>query len=136
VFQFLRKVWVRWLDAAVLAGAVPISAAAYRSAPGVYRAMQAITPRAPWVDPLKDRQAIKLALDAQLIAPQDAIEAEGYDIETVYRRIAEAAELRKQYGIPDPAPAAKAPGGADPNAAVDKAVPDATTTQPATAEAA
>jgi lambda family phage portal protein len=138
VFQFLRKVWVRWLDAAVLAGAVPITAAQYNKTPAVYRAMQAITPRAPWVDPLKDRQAIKLALDAQLIAPQDAIEAEGYDIETVYRRIAEAAALRKQYGIPDPAPAAtKAPGAADPNQAnPDAAVPDTAGEQPVTKEAA
>ena len=104
VFQFLRRVWARWMDAAVLAGAVPISARLYNRRPAAWRAMQAITPRAPWVDPLKDRQAIKLALDSQTMAPQDAIEAEGYDIETVYRRIAEAAALRRQYNIPDPAP--------------------------------
>jgi lambda family phage portal protein len=103
VYQFLRKVWRRWLDTAVLAGAVPITASQYNATPMVYRAMQAITPRAPWVDPLKDRQAVKLAMDMQVIAPQDAIEAEGYDIETVYRRIAEADALRKQYGIDAPA---------------------------------
>lgn len=103
VYQFLRKVWQRWMDAAVLAGAVPgLTAAIYNANRARYRAMQAITPRAPWVDPLKDRQAIKLAIDSLIIAPQDAIEAEGYDIETVYRRIAEANELRRQYGIADP----------------------------------
>jgi lambda family phage portal protein len=102
-YQFLRRVWVRWMDAAVLAGAIPgLSAAEYNAQPALYRAMQAITPRTPWVDPLKDRQAMKLAVDSQVMAPQDAIEAEGLDIETVYRRIAEAAELRKKYGIPDP----------------------------------
>ena len=103
VYQFLRKVWVRWMDAAVLAGAIPgLTASAYNAQPALYRAMQAITPRTPWVDPLKDRQAIKLAVDSQVMAPQDAIEAEGLDIETVYRRIAEAAKLREKYGIPDP----------------------------------
>ena len=103
VFQFLRRVWQRWMDAAVLAGAQPgVRAAAYNANRAMYQAMQAITPRAPWVDPLKDRQAIKLAMDSQVIAPQDAIEAEGLDIETVYRRISEANELRKRYGIPEP----------------------------------
>jgi lambda family phage portal protein len=104
VFQFLRRVWQRWMNAAVLAGAVPISAQTYNASPALYRAMQAITPRSPWVDPLKDRQAVKLALDSQLIAPQDAIEAEGYDMETVYRRIAEANALRDSLGITPPAP--------------------------------
>lgn len=103
VYQFLRKVWVRWMDAAVLAGAIPgLTASAYNAQPMLYRAMQAITPRTPWVDPLKDRQAMKLAVDSQVMAPQDAIEAEGLDIETVYRRIAEAQKLREKYGIPDP----------------------------------
>ena len=78
VYQFLRKVWLRWMDTAVLAGAVPgLTAATYNANRARYRAMQAITPRAPWVDPLKDRQAIKLAIDSQIMAPQDAIEAEG-----------------------------------------------------------
>ena len=103
VYQFLRKVWTAgwtppcWPAASDLGHRV-------QQTPGKFRVMQAITPRAPWVDPLKDRQAVKLAMDSQVIAPQDAIEAEGYDIETVYRRIAEAAELRKQYGIADPPP--------------------------------
>lgn len=121
VFQFLRKVWFRWLDAAVLAGAVPITAAQYNATPALWRAMQAIPPRAPWVDPLKDRQAVKLAMEMQVIAPQDAIEAEGYDIETVYRRIAEADALRKQYGIeaPAPSPAIKAPAGSAPPGTTD-----------------
>jgi lambda family phage portal protein len=121
VYQFLRKVWRRWLDAAVLAGAVPVTAAQYNAQPLLYRAMQAITPRAPWVDPLKDRQAVKLALDMQVMAPQDAIEAEGYDIETVYRRIAEADDLRKQYGIEAPKPGINANGGNPPPAAADPA---------------
>jgi lambda family phage portal protein len=112
VYQFLRKVWLRWMDAAVLAGAIPgLTATAYNAEPAKYRAMQAICPRTPWVDPLKDRQAEKLAIDAQFKAPQDAIEAEGYDIETVYRRIAEAKKLREKYGIPDP------PIGINPRAA-------------------
>ena len=104
VFQFLRRVWVRWMDTAVLAASVPITATAYNTNPARYRRMQAIVPRAPWVDPLKDRQAVKLALDMHAIAPQDAVEAEGNDLETVYRRIAEAKRLREKWGIDDPLP--------------------------------
>ena len=133
VYQFLRKVWVRWMDAAVLAGAIPgLSAGDYNAKPMQYRAMQAIPPRTPWVDPLKDRQAMKLAVDSQVMAPQDAIEAEGLDIETVYRRIAEAAKLREKYGIPDPpfgwtgksAPAAGSGGGPGSVPAEDPEEPD------------
>jgi lambda family phage portal protein len=104
VYQFLRKVWQRWMDAAVLAGALRgLTAVSYNADRARYRAMQAITPRSAWVDPLKDRQATKLAIDSHMISPQDAIEAEGLDIETVYRRIKEARELREEYGIPEPA---------------------------------
>jgi lambda family phage portal protein len=103
VYQFLRKVWVRWMDAAVLAGAINgLSATRYNAQRALYQRYQAITPRAPWVDPLKDRQAVKLAVDSHLIAPQDAIEAEGLDMETVYKRIAEAQALRRKYNISDP----------------------------------
>lgn len=99
VFQFLRRVWMRWMDAAVLAGALPIPAQAYNARPAFYRAMKPITPRAPWVDPLKDRQAEVLAMRAGIKAPQDVIEGEGYDLEETYRRIAEANALAAELGL-------------------------------------
>jgi lambda family phage portal protein len=104
IFQFIRRTWIRWMDTAVLVGALPISAQAYNANLRHYRKMKAIPPRAPWVDPLKDRQAIKLALDSQTMSLQDAIAAEGSDIETVFRQIAEENELREKYGIPRPSP--------------------------------
>jgi lambda family phage portal protein len=99
VYQFIRQVWATWFDTAVLARALPISASAYMARPMAYRAYKAIPPRAAWVDPLKDRQAAILALKAGLIAPQDVIEAEGYDMEEVYNRIAEAQALARKLGI-------------------------------------
>lgn len=99
VFQFLRKVWARWFDAAVLAGALPIPVSRYVARPMEYRAYKAIAPRAAWVDPLKDRQAAILALKAGILAPQDVVEAEGYDLEETYHRIAEAAALAAKLGI-------------------------------------
>lgn len=99
VFQFLRRVWAKWMDAAVLAGVLPFTAQAYTANPARFRLMKAITPRAAWVDPLKDRQAAVLALRAGIIAPQDVIEAEGYDLEETYQRIAEAQALAAELGI-------------------------------------
>ena len=99
VYQYLRKVWTHWFDAAVLAGRLPISATRYNARPADFRAYKAISPRAAWVDPLKDRQAAILALKAGIIAPQDVIEAEGYDLEETYTRIAEAAALAQKLGI-------------------------------------
>jgi lambda family phage portal protein len=99
VFNFLRRVWDRWMDAAVLAGAVPISAQAYNANLKLYRAMKAITPRAAWVDPLKDLQAEVLAIRAGVKAPQDVVEAMGYDLEEVYKRIAEAKALAESLGL-------------------------------------
>jgi len=104
VYQMLRPIWNRWMDTAVLAGILPIPLQAYTANPERYRRMMAVTPRAAWVDPLKDIQAIKLALDAQIISPQEAIAANGYDPETVLKQIAEFRELREQYGIPEPVP--------------------------------
>jgi lambda family phage portal protein len=102
VYQFLRKVWVRWMDAAVLAGAIPgLTASAYNAQPALYRAMQAIAPRTPWVDPLKDRPAVQLAVDSRSDGTARRHRGRGVDIETVYRRIAEAAKLRGVWH-PDP----------------------------------
>jgi lambda family phage portal protein len=98
-FQMLRPVWQRWLDYAVLGGAVPISAAQYRADLAYWRAMKAITPKVQWVDPLKDIQATILQLKACLISPQDAIESLGYDLKETYERIAEAKDLESELGI-------------------------------------
>jgi lambda family phage portal protein len=99
VFQFLRRVWVRWMDAAVLAGAVPIPAVQYNARPAYWQAMKAITPRAPWVDPLKDIQAEKLAVDAGFKSRGDVIEAMGYDPEETDQRIAEDKARERELGL-------------------------------------
>ena len=142
VFQFLRHIWMRWLEAAVLAGAVPISAGDYTARPRFYLAMKAITPRAPWVDPLKDRQAEVLAMRAGIKSPQDVIEAEGYDLEETYRRIAEAKALATSLGLDfnmNPSTRDIMQGGssnAGADASADAATPDAAPDAAASPEAA
>jgi lambda family phage portal protein len=120
VFLFLRHVWTRWMDAAVLAGRLPITAAAYNADPTKWRRMKAITPRMPWVDPLKDRQANALALRIGAVAPQDVIEAEGYDAEETLDRWQEWIAMLAARELPgfDYGWSARAAGGA-PAAATD-----------------
>ncbi len=94
--QLCRPVWARWLEAAVLSGALdlPDMEAA--------RAVQWIPPRWDWVDPLKDIQAQLLAIEAGLMSRRKAVEATGYDIEEIDREnaadAARAAELGLAYG--------------------------------------
>ena len=131
VFQFLRPIYQRWLRLAVLAGAVPLSATEFLADRIALSRFKAIVPRAPWVDPLKDRQAAALAVANGYISRDDVIEAEGYDPEETDLRIKASNERAEALGLdftptskvpadgtggtPAPEPADQQPGGpADP----------------------
>jgi len=88
VFQMCRPIWKRWLDTAVLANALPIEPTIYLSKQADYQRAKWIPQRNDWVDPLKDRQAEKLAVDAGFKSRSDVIEAEGFDPEENDQRIA------------------------------------------------
>jgi lambda family phage portal protein len=94
--QLCRPIWERWLETAVLAGALILPDM------GAARAVQWIPPRWDWVDPLKDIQAQLLAIEAGLMSRRKAVEATGYDIEEIDREnaadAARAAELGLSYG--------------------------------------
>lgn len=85
VFQFCRPVYQRWLADAVLAGALALPG--FAAEPRRWWPVKWIPPRWEWIDPLKDRQAEKLAVDAGFKARSDVVEAEGYDVEEVDARI-------------------------------------------------
>lgn len=90
IFQFCRPIWTRWLDDAVRTGALPlVSTAAYVADPPAYRDVRWIPPKWDWIDPLKDRQAEKLAVDSGFKSRSDVVEAEGYDPEENDNRIAQ-----------------------------------------------
>jgi len=112
IYQLCRPVWKRWLETAVLSGA--LSMPGFASDPTKYAAVKWITPKWEWVDPLKDRQAEKIAQECGWKAPSDIIEAEGYDVDETYRRIAadqqRADTLGIRLGKPEqPAPAPEQP---------------------------
>lgn len=99
VFQFIRPVYERWMRTAVLSGALPITAARFNTEARRLTRFKAITPRAPWVDPLKDRQAEALAVQNGFKSRSDVIEAEGYDAEEVDQRIAEDRARERRLGL-------------------------------------
>jgi lambda family phage portal protein len=77
--QLCRPIWARWMETAVLAGALDIED------PVLARAVQWIPPRWDWVDPLKDIQAQVLAMEAGITSRRKVVEATGYDVEEVDR---------------------------------------------------
>lgn len=99
VFQMCRPVWERWLEAAVLVGAVPITPREYLREPSTFNSVKWIPPRWEWVDPLKDRQAELLAVRAGFKPISDVIEAEGYDAAEVFAEIAAMNTLADNLGI-------------------------------------
>lgn len=99
VFQFCRPVWRRFIREAVLAMAIPVRASEFLARAREIMRVKWIAPRWEWVDPFKDRQAEKLAVDSGFKARSDVIEAEGYDPEETDARIAADKAREKKLGL-------------------------------------
>jgi lambda family phage portal protein len=100
VFQFCRPIWNRWLPDAILTGAIKgLKASTYQADPLLVREVKWIPPKWEWIDPLKDRQAEKLAVDSGFKSRSDVIEAEGYDPEEIDSRIKTDQDRASELGI-------------------------------------
>jgi lambda family phage portal protein len=97
VHQLCRLVWRRWLETAVLTGALDLPG--FAAAPAPFLAAQWIPPRWDWVDPLKDIQAQVLAMEAGITSRRKVVEATGYDIEEVDRENAADARRSADLGL-------------------------------------
>jgi lambda family phage portal protein len=102
VFQFLRRVWQHWMATAVLAGALPISATAYRRDIKAFQRAKMITPKLPWVDPAKDAKAEVDMVNNGFKSRSDVIESLGSDPEETDQRIAEDHEREASLGLKFP----------------------------------
>lgn len=99
-FQFCRPVWAAWFKAAMTVKAIEgITATAFTAAPDLFTVVKWIPPKWEWVDPLKDRQAEKLAVDSGFKPRSDVVEAEGYDPEENDLRIKADQERAKKLGL-------------------------------------
>ena len=90
--QLCRPVWMRWLEVAVLSGAIDADLV-------LARPVQWIPPRWDWVDPLKDIQAQVLAMEAGITSRRKVVEATGYDVEEGDQENASDAQRAADFGL-------------------------------------
>ena len=92
-FQLCRPVWSRFIDQALLSGALRGDARILKTQ------VQWIPPKWDWVDPLKDRKAEQLALEMGTKARSGSIIEEGGDPEEVDRQRAADEEREARHGL-------------------------------------
>ncbi len=97
VYQLCRPVWARWMDLAVLSGALDIPD--YAQNRREYLDASWLPPRWDWVDPMKDIKAEIMAIDAKLKSRTQAVAERGYDAAQVDQEIAEDHEREERLGI-------------------------------------
>jgi lambda family phage portal protein len=107
VFQFCRPVWNRWLLEGALAGAFTIGPAVIARRMRELRRVEWMPPKWDWIDPLKDLQAEKLAVDNGFKPRSAVIKAQGYDPEEVDRAIRQDRDREEELDLTfaDTAPA-------------------------------
>jgi len=100
IFQFCRPIWRKWMDTAILAGALPsLDVTAYVQNPRPFRRTKWITPKWDWIDPLKDVMAEKLLVDCGFKARDDVIEGMGEEPADVDARIRASQERASEMGL-------------------------------------
>jgi lambda family phage portal protein len=116
VFQMCRPIWARFMDTAVLAGALKLPGYDRRRAE--YLACNWLPTKWDWVDPLKDANAEIAQIEAGLKSRTQAIAERGYDAEQVDAEIARERDRERRLGLDfrRPGSPAQAPSGSDPNA--------------------
>ena len=97
VYQLCRPVWAKWMDVAVLSGALDIPG--YAQNRREYLGTDWLPPRWDWVDPLKDIKAEIMAIEAKLKSRTQAVAERGYDAAQVDQEIAEDQEREERLGI-------------------------------------
>ena len=97
VYQLCRPVWAKWMDVAVLSGALDIPS--YAQNRREYLGTDWLPPRWDWVDPLKDIKAEIMAIEAKLKSRTQAVAERGYDAAQVDQEIAEDQEREERLGI-------------------------------------
>jgi capsid protein len=97
VYQLCRPVYARWMDAAVLSGALALPG--YEANRARLLAADWLPTKWDWVDPLKDANAEITQIEAGLKSRTQAIAERGYDAEQVDREIAAERARERALGL-------------------------------------
>lgn len=92
VYQFLRKVYQRWVTIEVLQGNVKTTID--EALPAVW-----VTPRPTWVDPLKDAEAEILLVNNGMKSRREVVASRGIDVEALDIEIAADQARAKALGL-------------------------------------
>lgn len=94
IFQFCRPVWKRWIELALLSGALTVSDNNKR-----YHSVKWIPQGWEWVDPLKDQQAQQMAVRNGFKSRSAVVSGLGYDAEEIDQEIASDNERADNFGL-------------------------------------
>jgi len=108
VWQLCRPVYARWMDAAVLSGALTLPG--YEGNRSQLLAADWLPTKWDWVDPLKDANAEIAQIEAGLKSRTQAIAERGYDAEQVDRDIAAERARERALGLDFRRPGSPAQG--------------------------
>ncbi len=97
VWQICRRVWARWMDTAVMAGALDLPG--YEARRREHIACSWLPPKWDWVDPLKDARAEIEQIEAGLKSRTQALAERGYDADQVDAEIAADRERERRLGL-------------------------------------
>lgn len=98
--QLVRPVYERAVTAAVLTG--QLSARDFERNRAQWLGAEFHPPRQPWVDPVKDVQAVREAIDAKLMSRRQAVAELGWPVEQVDEEIAADRERERALGLTYP----------------------------------
>lgn len=113
VFQLCRRVWRRWLEAAVLVGRVQVPDSERPRLRALMRAEWTATPGDEYVDPEKEVKSIVRAIRAGLLSRSEAVARYGLDAEQLDREIRADQERERRLGLVfDTNPGSDRDGGA------------------------
>jgi len=119
VYQLCRPVYARWMDAAVLSGALALPR--YETDRSRLLTADWLPTKWDWVDPLKDANAEIAQIEAGLKSRTQAIAERGFDAEQVDREIAAEHARERALGLDFRRPGSPAQGAADAPGETDEA---------------